>query len=255
MGSVTEITDNDAFKSLLQTPSPVKVLYFHAPWARPCIQMSQALVAIASSHAPRPLESRPLFLSINAEDQTDIAEEYNVASVPFVVFLGADGKQVDSFGGADAKRLDATVKALLGEDPAKERAGIPPAQEVAAPVPSNGHEGHDHSEDEDDSEEEDLPLDERLSKLINAAPVMIFIKGTPSAPQCGFSRKLIALLRERRVRFGFFNILADEEVRQGLKAFSDWPTYPQVYRNGQLVGGLDIVKEELEADPEFFEHE
>lgn len=51
---------------------------------------------------------------------------------------------------------------------------------------------------------------------------------------------------------GFFNILADDDVRQGLKEFSDWPTFPQLYTNGELIGGLDIVKEELESDPDFF---
>ena len=94
------------------------------------------------------------------------------------------------------------------------------------------------------------------------------MKGTPSAPECGFSRQLVALLRQNQVKYGsrlsifpvafltfpgFFNILADDDVRQGLKEFSDWPTFPQLYANGELVGGLDIVKEELEADPGFFE--
>ncbi|KAJ2968748.1 hypothetical protein NUW58_g10153 [Xylaria curta] len=80
---------------------------------------------------------------------------------------------------------------------------------------------------------------------------MLFIKGTPSAPQCGFSRQLVGLLRERSVKYGFFNILADDEVRQGLKEFADWPTYPQLWMDGELVGGLDIIKEELENDPDF----
>jgi Grx4 family monothiol glutaredoxin len=80
---------------------------------------------------------------------------------------------------------------------------------------------------------------------------MLFMKGTPSAPQCGFSRQTVSLLREKGVKYGFFNILADDEVRQGLKAFSDWPTFPQLYVEGELVGGLDIVKEEFENDPEF----
>ena len=56
--------------------------------------------------------------------------------------------------------------------------------------------------------------------------MMLFMKGTPSAPQCGFSRTIVGILREKNVRYGFFNILADEDVRQGLKTFSDWPTYP-----------------------------
>jgi Grx4 family monothiol glutaredoxin len=67
------------------------------------------------------------------------------------------------------------------------------------------------------------------------------MKGTPSSPQCGFSRQLVALLRENGVRYGFFNILADDEVRQGLKEFADWPTFPQLWVDGELVGGLDIV--------------
>lgn len=96
-------------------------------------------------------------------------------------------------------------------------------------------------------------LQARLSSLTNAAPAMLFMKGTPSAPQCGFSRQLVSILRENNVRYGFFNILADDEVRQGLKDYSDWPTFPQLYLKGELVGGLDIVKEELDANPEYFE--
>ena len=84
-------------------------------------------------------------------------------------------------------------------------------------------------------------LNKRLTTLVKAAPVMLFMKGTPSAPQCGFSRQLVSILRERGVRYGFFNILADEDVRQGLKAFADWPTYPQLWVGGDLVGVLDIV--------------
>jgi Grx4 family monothiol glutaredoxin len=84
-------------------------------------------------------------------------------------------------------------------------------------------------------------LNTRLGELVKAAPVMLFMKGTPSAPQCGFSRQTVSILREKGVRYGFFNILADDEVRQGLKEYSDWPTFPQVYVGGELIGGLDIV--------------
>jgi len=95
-------------------------------------------------------------------------------------------------------------------------------------------------------------LQSRLKALVTSAPVMIFIKGTPQQPRCGFSRQLIELLAEQNVRYSSFNILADEDVRQGLKEFSNWPTYPQVYINGELAGGLDIVKE-LIASGEFSE--
>ena len=66
-------------------------------------------------------------------------------------------------------------------------------------------------------------------------------------PRCGFSRKISELLKDKGIEFSYFNILADEEVRQGLKEFSDWPTFPQLYISGDLVGGLDIVKEMAES--------
>ena len=90
-------------------------------------------------------------------------------------------------------------------------------------------------------------LDDRLKKLINRHRVMLFMKGLPSAPRCGFSRQIVELLDEEGASYDSFNILEDEDVRQGLKKYSDWPTYPQLYVDGDLVGGLDIVKEMKES--------
>ncbi len=89
-------------------------------------------------------------------------------------------------------------------------------------------------------------LNDRLSALVNKAPVMLFMKGTPDAPRCGFSSKIVGLLQDQGIRFESFNILSDSEVREGLKAFSKWPTYPQLYVEGKLLGGLDIVKEMID---------
>ena len=86
-------------------------------------------------------------------------------------------------------------------------------------------------------------LDERLKALIHRAPVMIFMKGLPSQPKCGFSRTMVQILDTLGVAYDSFDILTDEEVRQGLKQYSDWPTYPQLYVHGELMGGLDIVQE------------
>ena len=69
------------------------------------------------------------------------------------------------------------------------------------------------------------------------------MKGSPDAPRCGFSRQIAELLAAEKVKFDSFDILSDEEVRQGLKTFSNWPTYPQLYADGKLLGGLDVVKE------------
>jgi Grx4 family monothiol glutaredoxin len=86
-------------------------------------------------------------------------------------------------------------------------------------------------------------LSTRLQELIEKQPVMVFIKGTPEEPRCGFSRQMVALLNERHVKYGHFDILTDDEVRQGLKAHVDWPTFPMLFYKGELLGGLDIVKE------------
>lgn len=86
-------------------------------------------------------------------------------------------------------------------------------------------------------------LEDRLAALINKSKIMIFMKGDRNAPRCGFSKQLIQIMNECGVTYETFDILSDEEVRQGLKTYSDWPTYPQVYVNGELQGGLDIIKE------------
>ncbi|XP_065560262.1 glutaredoxin-3-like [Artemia franciscana] len=90
-------------------------------------------------------------------------------------------------------------------------------------------------------------LNARLRRLITAAPVMLFMKGDPNTPKCGFSRQIVNILNEHNADYRTFDILEDEAVRQGLKEFSDWPTYPQLYVNGDLVGGLDIVKEMVDS--------
>jgi len=90
-------------------------------------------------------------------------------------------------------------------------------------------------------------LEGKLKKLINRERVMLFMKGTPEYPQCGFSRTMIEVLEKAGAKhFGTFDILSDEQVRQGLKTYSNWPTYPQLYIDGKLVGGLDVAREMAE---------
>lgn len=90
-------------------------------------------------------------------------------------------------------------------------------------------------------------LNKKLEKLIQLAPVMLFMKGSPDQPRCGFSRQIVEILKGNGIQFASFDILTDEEVRAGLKVYSDWPSYPQLYVNGSLIGGLDIVKELVAA--------
>ncbi|KAF5228497.1 hypothetical protein FAUST_11044 [Fusarium austroamericanum] len=91
----------------------------------------------------------------------------------------------------------------------------------------------------------------RLSELVNTGPVMLFMKGTPKSPVCRFSRRIVRLLDNHKVLYSTFNVISDEDVRQGLKWFGEWPTFPQLWVNGELVGGLDIVREEFNTKPNY----
>jgi Grx4 family monothiol glutaredoxin len=84
---------------------------------------------------------------------------------------------------------------------------------------------------------------DRIIELVRSSSVMLFMKGEPNAPRCGFSRKMVDLLQSHEVIFSSFDILTDDAVRAGLKVLFNWPTYPQLYVNGALVGGLDILTE------------
>src|SRR5205823_1546119 len=106
------------------------------------------------------------------------------------------------------------------------------------------------SSDASSSAEDPAILTARLKQLITASPVMAFIKGSPSAPRCGFTKQLLAILNDQHIEFGSFDILTDNIVREGLKKYSNWPTYPQLYVEGELIGGLDVVKD-LVASGEF----
>ena len=86
-------------------------------------------------------------------------------------------------------------------------------------------------------------LKQRIEATINQNRIMLFMKGSPSMPQCGFSATVVQLLKETGATFGSVNILADNELREGLKQYSSWPTFPQLYVDGKLVGGCDIVRE------------
>jgi monothiol glutaredoxin len=86
-------------------------------------------------------------------------------------------------------------------------------------------------------------LRKRISDTINKGRVMLFMKGNPSMPQCGFSAFVVGVLKETGVPFESHNILADPEMREGLKEYSSWPTYPQLYVDGKLIGGADIVRD------------
>lgn len=193
------------------------VLFFWAPWHEascPGGNLDQALQVLQSSSSP------VLFGRVEAEACLDLTELYGVTVVPTVILLN-QGKVFERVQGDDVAAVTTAVQRLVA---AEETTTPPPA--VMAQQPND-----------------QSFLKDRLERLIRSSDVMLFIKGTPSEPRCGFSRQLVEMLEEEEIAFGSFDVLSDEEVRQGLKVHSNWPTYPQLYVRGELVGGLDIVKE------------
>lgn len=91
-------------------------------------------------------------------------------------------------------------------------------------------------------------LKRRVLGLIDVNPVLLFMKGTPQKPRCKFSRQCVELLRKHDIHFNWFDILQDNDIRQGLKVLFSWPTFPQLYADGKLIGGLDVLEQLSETD-------
>jgi monothiol glutaredoxin len=91
-----------------------------------------------------------------------------------------------------------------------------------------------------------MSINERIEKQLNGHDVLLYMKGTPYFPQCGFSSKAVQMLQACEAEFAYVNIFDDEEIRAGLKVYSNWPTFPQLYVKGELVGGADIMIEMFE---------
>jgi len=199
--------DVNSFKEALKTATrQIAVLHFEADWADECKQMNDVLSELAKEY------KHTVFIRVSAEDVPDVTQSYGVECVPTCVIL-KELKPIDKVDGANAAQLTKAVKFH--------------ATSFTAPIVNSTHQS----------------LDERLKSLINSKPCMLFMKGSPDEPRCGFSKQIIQIFRENNIQFGSFDILNDNDVRQGLKKYSDWPTYPQVYCNGELVGGLDIIRE------------
>lgn len=147
----------------------------------------------------------------DAEQYHEIASKFEIISLPCVALLRA-GKAVKKSTDFEPTRL---TKYIQQE--------IKPA-----------------SSDEENTKDR---LTLYIESLIKSANIMIFMKGKPSQPRCGFSKQLVELMAKNEITFESFDILENEEVRQALKEYSNWPTYPQVYANGEFVGGLDILKQ------------
>ncbi|KAI8814536.1 glutaredoxin 3 [Cladochytrium replicatum] len=215
--TVIELTEDEQINQVFKSPDAIGVLNFWASWAEPCKHMNTVFKELASQNPGL------VFISLEAERVPEISENYEIESVPTFVFVKG-ASVLDRVDGANAPQLTSLVSKYA-------KSVVPLA------VPANPK-----------SVEHDVPsdLNTKLRNLINRSRVVLFMKGTPEAPRCGFSRKTVELLDSLKVPYSTFDILSDEDVRQGLKDFSKWPTYPQIYISGELLGGLDILKEMID---------
>ncbi|KAG6877950.1 hypothetical protein C0993_001568 [Termitomyces sp. T159_Od127] len=221
-----EIESTSGFQELLSADlQRISLLNFWAPWAEPCKQMNEVVKELAKKYP------KLLVLNIEAETHSEIAESFDVEAVPlFVVLQGHT--LLERISGADAPKLTQAI-ATYTTGPVVPK---PQSTTTQSPAPAS---------DVPETEKTETPeeLEQRMRALMNQSKVVLFMKGSPDAPRCGFSRKITALLKENSVDFTHFDILTDEAVRQGLKKLNDWPTFPQLIVKGELVGGLDIVQE------------
>lgn len=230
-----EVKSKAELETLVSQGSPV-TLHFWASWCDASKQMDQVFSHLSTDfpHAH--------FLKVEAEEQPEISEAYSVAAVPYFVFF-KDGKSVDTLEGADPSALANKVAKVAGLASPKDAAS--PASLGMAAGPTIIETVKDFAKGNSQVEHQapglGTGLTSRLEQLINSHPVMLFMKGSPEEPQCGFSKKVVDILRKEHVKFGSFDILVDNDVREGLKKFSNWPTFPQLYCKGELLGGCDIA--------------
>ncbi|KAG5352390.1 hypothetical protein C0989_002581 [Termitomyces sp. Mn162] len=226
-----EIESTLQFQELLSADlQRISLLNFWAPWAEPCKQMNEVVNELSKKYP------KLLVLNIEAETHAEIAESFDVEAVPlFVVLQGHT--LLERISGADAPKLTQAI-ATHTTGPV-----VPKPQSITTQSPASASDSIFLESEKTETPEE---LEKRMHMLMNQSKVVLFMKGSPDAPRCGFSRKISTLLRDNNVEFTHFDILTDEAVRQGLKKLNDWPTFPQLIVKGELVGGLDIVQEMVE---------
>jgi len=169
------------------------------------------------------------FFRVEAEAQPELSLKFGVTMVPTCILLNETNEVVTRVDGVEPALLTKAISVLS-----------------SSASSTGGAKNKAESESTPSQDEKETTLDDRLAQLVRASEVMLFMKGNPTAPRCGFSRQAVSVLNDAKINFGTFDIMTDEEVRQGLKKYSDWPTYPQIYAKGELIGGLDVLKDMVE---------
>lgn len=206
---MTAITSVSQFESeVLGSKSVGVVVSYWGSWCEPSVTTNDYLKKVIADY------EGVNFVTIDVDTCGDVCEKNGVETVPFVAFYrpsGAKQELAADVSGAKLQSVEQNLKSLYGL--AKDR--------------RSAFEN----------------IDDYIKHLLNKDKVVIFITGTPSHPICGFTTKLVGLMAEKKVPYTYVDIMSDNELCDRLKAYSNWPTYPQIYADGALVGGLDIVLE------------
>ena len=241
MQNLIKISSKKEFQDFLKR-STYAVVHFGAEWCDPCSHMNAIMETLAKEHSAEKVK----FLYVDCERLEDLTEEYGVTSVPTFMVV-RDQVVVKTIEGADVEQLTQAVSTYCvrddfdGEDVHKSGSkGNATVMKATGGRDSLVTATKENNSKTNETEEE---LRKRLIHLTTVQPVVLFMKGNRESPQCGFSRKSSEALTKCEIKYGTFDILSDDAVRQGLKAYSDWPTYPQLYLNGELAGGNDIILE------------
>ncbi|XP_043521029.1 glutaredoxin 3 [Frieseomelitta varia] len=210
--SVTNLESQQEYENYVKSQD-LSVVHFYTPWADQCSQINDVIEEMSKLAEYK----RVKFAKIEAEKLPDLSLKVGISAVPTIILIRND-TILDRIDGADPSAIAQKIKRHLSNNDISIDACKPKEK-----------------------------LEERLKKLINQASCMLFMKGSPTNPRCGFSRIIVSILDSYKADYQTFDILQDNDVREGLKKFSDWPTYPQLYINGELIGGLDIVKELVDS--------
>jgi Grx4 family monothiol glutaredoxin len=218
---VEEISSEGELQALHSSHKGLTVVLLWAPWHPASAHLaSQVLDRLAAD------KKVARFGKVNTDICSSLATKLGANQVPFVAFLDPKGNKIDSLAGPDAPSLYEKVTRLAARP-------MDSACEGSGACAGSGESGATGEQD----------LNAELKTLINYSPVMLFMKGAKTEPFCKFSKQAIAMLNEITDDYSTFDILQNNKVREGLKEYSNWKTYPQLYIQGELVGGIDIMKE------------
>ncbi|CAF3867400.1 unnamed protein product, partial [Rotaria sp. Silwood1] len=219
---VHQIANPNIFDEYINSPSIInKLLLAHIELEQipVCKTVNEGLLAI--SRDPEFMEQLAI-CRLNADHFYDLLNAENVNAAPTVLFYH-QAKIIDRVDGFNQNDLIKKIKLHINT------LGVVQTTEIKS-----------------DNDSTTIDVENKIKQLLDSSPIILFMKGTPASPQCGFSRQACHLLDEHKIKYDYFDVLADENIREQLKKYSNWNICPQLYVGGELIGGLDIMKKMIE---------